>query len=334
MTRSLRGRSRLYKPTTHSPIPARRPAIAPVPSCLTESFTGTSDTIGPDLAWQHVDTAFAAGAVVLGASSNQFNVAGDGALAGDRPLVVRDGVLTLEAPSTALLPAGITGPNGYWSRLTGTAIANDPLGALDMSTSVTIASVPPLGISDGDSMLWGGVDLIARWDGTFVGTWGYWMFSYANKQRSNVGTFAAGGGGPDPAEIDPQGEAGLFLAFPDAGGNDFATYADIDGLPLFAVGDVLSLSVTGSGASTHVIGALNGVTVFEVDGITDFGDWESPPDDPHDLDTELPAASGFGLALTATASDVDTGPGNWWGPWNPADLDYTFAVDNFEACPA
>ena len=337
--RSFGGRARQFQRMRRA-RPRRAPAATfPAPPCMTESFTGTSDTIGPDLAWTRMASGSNGGAaaVVLGAASNQTGTVNTTtAVASDPPLVVRNGVLTLEAPDLSLLPAAVTDPTGYWSRLQGAAVTDDELGDLDMIVSVTIASAPPLGTSDGDSMLWAGVDLYARYDGPDVspssGNGAYWDFFYANYQRSEIGTFAAGGGGPDPAEVDQQGAAALFLSFPN--GDDFATYVGEGlGFPLLVNGDVVSITVTGTGAATHVICKVNDDVIFDVDGI-DFDDWESAPNDPHDLDTDLPAASRAAVRLSAVASDVDTGPGNWHGPWNPGDLDETFAVDNFEVCGA
>lgn len=119
------------------------------------------------------------------------------------------------------------------------------------------------------------------------------------------------------AVIEPGGGYfALFVGTTDAGFYEVWASGDLPASSMGGAGDEISLTVTGSGASTVVIGSLNGTGLVGLTA-TDI----SPTLSPSTL-ADLPLGLHAGIVPAFTVDDASA-----------VSHDGELAVDNFEACP-
>lgn len=241
MTRSLGGRVRGQR-TPRRTFQRRGAANAPIPACLTESFTGASWPIGSDLTWDEGHW----GTYDLFVTPTVF---GDGSDPNVRTLHVVGSELTVKAPDDSQLPGGEN-----WIRTQGYARTVDALTGPDMTVTATIG-----GVSNTAGAEW---ILIARnevrvdeqlWNGFAAGWVAFYQADYVFIIPVHDDPFAPG--------FMTSGFADNFTA-----GNPGFLWTPSDG-------DEIGLTVTGIGSSTVVTcEAPVGSTAFTLDQGNNWGD--------------------------------------------------------------
>ncbi len=183
--------------------------------------------------------------------------------------------------------------------------ADSDVGGVDMQTKITVTGVGTLGTTSGTFGSYSYV-VDARMEPEFspgdmaAGLYTGWQFFYTNYKSS-----------PD------SGSAQLEL-YLDPSSPAYHFYDFVDLLPLLVDGDELSIAVTGTGTSTHVVCTHNTSTIFDVSGGTLTAWLASESISASDL--PVGQRGGCGMFATLTPNTWDAGNDN------------VLALDQFEAC--
>jgi hypothetical protein len=286
---TLGGRTRVASRAVPHFVP-RTPVAAAVGTCVTETFdTADSATLGPDQTW--LTSAFTAMRCVPEIKSNTLAMNGS------------------EVTS-------VTSARTFYTR------AQTDAGFDDMAVSVEWSAVGTLGTGAGQ-FTQQEVGVLARVENiTSRGAYSDDPASWQNASSIIYCGYNLIWGDSSSADPFVQLDVGWFNT---ADSTIYTVTALLDdtGIPTASAGDVLSLTVTGTGAATAVTGEINGVTYCSMTG------------------TSI-AAAVVGTVPTVDPDDFSTGQrGGIYsrqrqssgGGWTTAN-DYVNRFDNFEVCPA
>lgn len=221
--------------------------VAPGPACLTESFDGGSYPIGPDIAWG--DTANWSYAEAYHFAGSSFE--GDGADPTERTLHIVSGGATLRAAD----PSHQVGPpptppifltRGWdlgWRSIMGRARTGTDLASTDVTVTATIGAVLPDFRSEFDLVVRSVADYV---NDDFPGDYYAGYIVLFQDEYVEI----------DFQYVSPNFSGDLGFAFIKS--SDFPDWS-VD----LAPGDVLSVTITGTGASTNIVAQVNGATAVE-----------------------------------------------------------------------
>ncbi len=292
---TIGGRSNVATPARRRRDKAAMPAS--VASCLTESFDGASWPIGADLTWDEGHTGQQSNGSGFG---TQYST--DGSTSASRTLHVVSNRLTVKGPDDSLLDGG-----GYeWYQALGQFRETTDGSSIDMTVTATLANPPP------HANAW--ETLIARNNAGDPGE----DTTLAYSISGFFGSFQ-------------QDFAFLEVVYSSPFNSGFLQYAYVNdtagGLSYTpTIGDLLSLTVTGTSPSIVATLKINGSTVLTATE-TDFAAAISAFTGDTTADFPLGLRSGGILTLR-------TSSGMLGANWDHGTLDDVLALDDFSACPA